>query len=57
MDSTPACAGFAEFIARNPVLLDSKVMLSHYSAEVLFSDEARAGFVEPDLAPIPRPGD
>ncbi|HEU4799930.1 MAG TPA: hypothetical protein VFS94_04805 [Gemmatimonadales bacterium] len=42
------------FIARNPRLLDAKIMLSHYSAEVLFGPEARAGFVEPDLGEIPR---
>ncbi|MFT5516394.1 MAG: hypothetical protein ACI80V_002526 [Rhodothermales bacterium] len=28
-------------------------MLTHYSAQLLFSDEARAAFVEPDLHPIP----
>jgi hypothetical protein len=44
------------FTARNPTLLDSKIMLTHYSAEVLFSPEARAGFVEPDLEPIPQSG-
>ena len=43
-----------EFIARNPVLLDNKIMLTHYSAEVLFSPEARAQFVEPDISAIPR---
>jgi hypothetical protein len=42
-----------EFIDRNPVLLDRKIMMSHYSAEVLFSDEARARFVDPDLDEIP----
>jgi len=31
-------------------------MLTHYSAELLFSPEARAGFVEPNLDPIPRHG-
>jgi len=36
------------------VLLDSKIMLTHYSAELLFSDQARAEFVEPNLDPIPR---
>ena len=46
-------ASAAEFIERNPVLLDSKIMLTHYSAAVLFSPEARAGFVPPDLDPIP----
>jgi hypothetical protein len=43
-----------DFIDRNPMLLDSKIMLTHYSAGLLFSDAARAEFVEPDLDPIPR---
>lgn len=42
-----------EFIDGNPALLDRKIMMSHYSAELLFSDEARARFVEPDLDGIP----
>jgi hypothetical protein len=29
-------------------------MLTHYSAQLLFSDGARARFVEPDLDQIPR---
>jgi len=45
---------FQDFIAKSPVLLDSKIMLTHYSASVLFSSDARASFVEPDLDPIPR---
>ena len=45
---------FQDFIAKNAVLLDSKIMLTHYSASVLFSSDARASFVEPDLDPIPR---
>jgi hypothetical protein len=48
-----ASASSADFIARNPELLDSKLMLTHYSASVLFSPDARAAFVEPDLDPIP----
>ncbi len=56
MASTESCSSFSEFIARNPILLDSEIMLSHYSAEVLFSDEARAGFIEPDVSPIPTHG-
>jgi hypothetical protein len=51
--SAPAASADA-FIERNPMLLDSKIMLTHYSATLLFSDEARARFVEPDLGPIPR---
>lgn len=45
-----------DFIAKNPDLLDSRIMLTHYSAGVLFSSDARASFVEPDLDPIPRHG-
>ena len=41
------------FISQNPALLDTKIMLTHYSAQVLFSDEARAAFVPPDIQPIP----
>jgi len=43
-----------DFIERNPLLLDAKIMLTHYSAELLFSDQARASFIEPNLDPIPR---
>lgn len=47
----------SDFIAKNPELLDSKIMLTHYSASVLFSAEARERYVEPDLDPIPhQPG-
>jgi hypothetical protein len=41
------------FIDQNPLLLDADIMLTHYSAQVLFSAEARAAFVEPNLDPIP----
>jgi len=44
----------SEFIARNPELLDTRIMLTHYSATVLFSPDARTSFVEPDRDPIPR---
>jgi len=43
----------AEFIEANPELLDTRIMLTHYSAGVLFSADARASFVEPDIDPIP----
>jgi len=51
--SRASSASFAEFAANSQPLLDSKAMLTHYSAETLFSPEARASFVEPDLAAIP----
>jgi len=44
------------FIDANAALLDSRIMLTHYSTELLFSPEARGGFVEPDLDAIPRHG-
>jgi hypothetical protein len=56
MESSPDSDSSDTFIANNPRLLDSKIMLTHYSAEVLFSDAARARFVEPNLSPIPRHG-
>jgi len=54
MHRSPEAASADDFIERNPLLLDSKIMLTHYSAGLLFSDAARADFVEPDLDPIPR---
>jgi hypothetical protein len=54
MAISPSADSAASFIARNPILLDSKIMLTHYSTEVLFSPEARAHFVEPNLEVIPR---
>ena len=41
------------FIPNDSRMLDLRIMLTHYSAELLFSTEARECFVEPDLAPIP----
>jgi hypothetical protein len=54
MAISPAARSAADFIAGNPGMLDSRIMLTHYSTEVLFSDEARARFVEPNLELIPR---
>lgn len=52
MDRAPA-ASAADFIARHPELLDSRIMLTHYRAETLFSADARGRFIEPDLQAIP----
>lgn len=46
-------ASFAEFAANSSPLLNSQVMLTHYSHEKLFSASARAAFVAPDLEAIP----
>jgi hypothetical protein len=48
-----ASASADEFIDDNPRLLDAKIMMTHYSAGLLFSPEARARFVKPDLQEIP----
>ena len=55
MVQSPDCSSAAAFIARNPQLLDSKIMLTHYSAEVLFGANARSTFVSPDIQSIPPP--
>ena len=52
MHRSPASSA-DDFIERNPQLLDTNIMLTHYSADLLFSDQARAEFVEPNLDPIP----
>jgi hypothetical protein len=54
MHRCPTALSSDDFIAREPMLLDSRIMLTHYSTELLFSTKARAAFVEPDLDPIPR---
>ena len=53
--SRPASA-FDEFIDASPELLDSKIMLTHYSADLLFSDAARRRVVDPDISAIPKHG-
>ena len=57
MNETGSSKSADDLIDRNAEMLDKKIMMTHYSAEVLFSDEARSGFVNPDLDPIPRHGD
>ena len=54
MHRCPTALSADNFIEREPMLLDSRIMLTHYSTELLFSSKARAAFVEPDLDPIPR---
>ena len=54
MHRSPDASSADDFIDRKPLLLDTKIMLTHYCADLLFSDQARAEFVEPNLDPIPR---
>jgi hypothetical protein len=46
-------SGSDEFLARSQALHDPGIMLTHYSKEVMFSEEARRQFVMPNLDPIP----
>ena len=55
MQSTGPRSSADDFIDSNAVLLDPKIMLTHYSADLLFSPRARAAFVPPDIDPIPEP--
>jgi glutathione synthase/RimK-type ligase-like ATP-grasp enzyme len=54
MRQSERCTSAAAFMSACPPLLDSRIMLSHYSAEVLFSPEARQSFVAPDIQAIPK---
>jgi hypothetical protein len=56
MVGSAPCTSAAAFMEANPRLLDSKIMLTHYSAEVLFSPAARKSFVQPDIQSIPEHG-
>lgn len=44
---------FDDFIELNDKLLDSSIMLTHYSRKLLQTTRARAVFMAPDLDPIP----
>ncbi len=54
MDETPT-AYWEAFAAANPDLFDYQppIFLAYYSADVIFSDEARARFIAPDKLPLP----
>ena len=54
MNECSRCQSAADFMSRNPSLLNSRIMLTHYSAHVLFSAKARQEFVHPDISPIPK---
>jgi hypothetical protein len=41
-----------EIVRANPQMLEKNFPLAYYSAERLFSDEARISWVEPDLKPL-----
>ncbi len=50
MAADPLVTDFDAFAERHPALLDKRLLTRHYTAAALASPEARAGWVEPDLA-------
>jgi hypothetical protein len=46
-------AEFAVFADRYPALLDKRLLTKHYRSTTLAGAQARAGWVDPDLAPLP----
>ena len=54
MAMSPQRSSASSFLAANPTLLNSKIMLTHYSTELLFSSRARRSFAPPDIQAIPQ---
>lgn len=51
----PSVTDFETFAERYPALLDKRLLTRHYTAAALSSRQARAGWLEPDLAAFPWP--
>jgi hypothetical protein len=52
LTATPG-APFAAFTEAHPHLLDKDCIYRHYRRDTILSEAARAGWVEPDLQPLP----
>jgi len=46
---------FASFLARHPDLLSKRLLTRHYTTAALASPQARADWLQPDVAPFPWP--
>ena len=44
---------FDRLLERAPHLLDKQLPFRHWTRDTIFSSQARAGWVEPDLRPLP----
>jgi hypothetical protein len=44
---------FDAWVDRYPAVLDKRLLTRHWRSSTLASDEARSGWVEPDLVPLP----
>jgi hypothetical protein len=53
--ATPGVSSFEEFAQLHPWLFTQGLVQRFFSPELLASADAKAHFVEPDLAPLPRP--
>ncbi len=54
IQQSPDAADFEAFIAQHPDLLNTRLTDAYYSKDVLWSAQARAAWVEPDLQPMPQ---
>ena len=50
---TPEGYNFMQFLSDHPELADKSLLAKYYSAELLQTNGAREGWVEPDLQPLP----
>ena len=53
MENATEAGSINDLLARFPFLLDKSLPYRHWRAETFNSDRARAGWVEPDLVPLP----
>lgn len=53
MAQSPEAQDFEALVGCYPLLLNTGSIKQHYSAEVLYSEDARRDWVEPDLIPMP----
>ena len=53
MENAPEAGSIDQLLTRFPFLLDKSLPYRHWRGETFNSDLARAGWVEPDLVPLP----
>jgi hypothetical protein len=53
VERRPDLSDFERFIAAYPQLLDKELPARHWRRETLYSDAARAAWVEPDIIALP----
>ena len=53
IENAPEARSIDDLLARFSYLLDKSLPYRHWRAETFNSDRARAGWVEPDLVPVP----